>query len=154
MRSAAGPQGAIATGAAQGRGGPVRVLIADDSAVFRRGMARAVAAHEGLELVGEVTGGEEAVRAVAGLEPDVLLLYLRMPDLDGLGVLGRLRELEPRPGTRVLVVSASLDPQVKRAAAEAGAAGAMSKGTSRATICDAALALGRTAAGAGAGPTG
>ena len=119
------------------------VLVVDDSAVFRRGMARAVQGHAGLELVGEADSGEAALDAIARLRPDVVLLDLRMPDLDGLSVLARLRRSDPRPSCRVLIVSASLDEEVERLAGAAGAAGCMGKDSSRAAICAEALRLAR-----------
>ena len=122
-----------------GRTGSVGVLVVDDSPVFRRGMGRAVRIHGGLELVGEAEGGEAALEAIERLRPDVVLLDLRMPDIDGLEVLARLRELDPRPACRVLLVSASLDEEIERAAHAAGAAGCVSKELARADICAAAL---------------
>jgi DNA-binding NarL/FixJ family response regulator len=122
-----------------GRTGSVGVLVVDDSPVFRRGMSRAVGIHAGLELVGEVDGGEAALDAIERLRPDVVLLDLRMPDLDGLEVLERLRDLDPRPACRVLIVSASLDEEIERAARAAGAAGCVSKDLARADICATAL---------------
>ena len=119
----------------------VSVLVVDDSPVFRRGMGRAVQVHAGLELVGEADGGEAALDAIDRLRPDVVLLDLRMPDLDGFGVLERMRETEPPPSSRVLVVSASLDPEVERAVRAAGAAGCVSKARPRADICATALRL-------------
>ena len=119
------------------------VLVVDDSAVFRRGMARAVQSHAALELVGEADSGEAALDAIARLRPDVVLLDLRMPDLDGLTVLARLRRSDPRPSCRVLIVSASLDEEVERLAGAAGAAGCMGKDSSRAAICAEALRLAR-----------
>jgi DNA-binding NarL/FixJ family response regulator len=117
----------------------VGVLVVDDSPVFRRGMGRAVGLYTGLELVGEAAGGEAALDAVERLRPDVVLLDLRMPDIDGLEVLDRLRDLDPPPRCKVLIVSASLDEEVERAAQAAGAAGCVSKGLTRADICAAAL---------------
>src|SRR5438067_2390839 len=61
-----------------GRTGSVGVLVVDDSPVYRRGMARAVRLHSGLELVGEAGGGEAALEAIERLRPDVVLLDLRM----------------------------------------------------------------------------
>jgi DNA-binding NarL/FixJ family response regulator len=121
----------------------VSVLVVDDSRVFRRGMARAVQSQSGLELAGEVDSGAAAIAAIARLQPDIVLLDLRMPDLDGLGVLERLREVEPRPTCRVLIVSASLDAETERAACAAGAAGCVGKDLPRADICATALRLAR-----------
>ena len=70
-------------------------------------------------------------------------LDLRMPDIDGLEVLERLRELDPPPACRVLLVSASLDEEVERAADAAGAAGCIGKDSPRADICAEALRLAR-----------
>lgn len=126
-----------------GRTGSVRVLVVDDSPVFRRGMGRAVGLHAGLELVGEADGGEAALEAIERLRPDVVLLDLRMPDMDGLEVLDRLRDLDPRPTCRVLIVSASLNEAVEHAARAAGAAGCVSKELARADICAAALSVAR-----------
>jgi DNA-binding NarL/FixJ family response regulator len=121
----------------------VSVLVVDDSPVFRRGMGRAVQGHAGLELIGEADGGEAALEAIDRLRPDVVLLDLRMPEVDGLAVLERLREAEPPPRSRVLIVSASLDDATERAALAAGAAGCVSKDSARADICAAALRLAR-----------
>jgi DNA-binding NarL/FixJ family response regulator len=119
------------------------VLVVDDSPVFRRGMARAVQIHAGLELAGEADSGAAALRAIARLAPDIVLMDLRMPDLDGFAVLERLRETDPRPSCRVLIVSASLDEEIERAAAAAGAAGCMGKDLARTDICAAAVLVGR-----------
>jgi DNA-binding NarL/FixJ family response regulator len=119
----------------------VRVLVVDDNRTFRYGLARAVVSHDGLELVGEADSGETALGAIARLHPDVVLLDLRMPDVDGLTVLERMRELEPPPSTRVLIVSASLDDDTEHAARAAGADACVSKDSSRADICAAALRL-------------
>ena len=123
--------------------GSVSVLVVDDSPVFRRGMGRAIEVHDGLELVGEADGGEAALEAIERLRPDVVLLDLRMPDVDGLTVLERMRELEPPPSTRVLIVSASLDDDTEHAARAAGADACVSKDSSRADICATALRLSR-----------
>jgi DNA-binding NarL/FixJ family response regulator len=121
----------------------VSVLVVDDNLPFRHGLARAVEGHDGLELAGVADSGEAALGAIAQLRPDVVLLDLRMPGLDGLAVLERLRDADPRPACRVLLVSASLDDEVQRAANAAGAAGCIGKDTPRAEICAQALRLAR-----------
>lgn len=123
--------------------GSVSVLVVDDSPVFRRGMGRAVEIHVGLELVGEAHGGEAALEAIERLRPDVVFLDLRMPDLDGFDVLERLRDADPPPTCRVVIVSASLDEETERAALAAGAVACVSKDSPRADICAAALRLAR-----------
>jgi DNA-binding NarL/FixJ family response regulator len=157
MTTPTAPQAAASTFARGGRRGDwgrrqlvegdaeraVRVLVVDDNRTFRYGLARAVVSHDGLELVGEADSGEAALGAIARLHPDVVLLDLRMPDVDGLTVLERLRDADPRPACRVLLVSASLDEEVQRAADAAGAAGCIGKDTPRAEICARALRLAR-----------
>jgi two-component system, NarL family, nitrate/nitrite response regulator NarL len=123
--------------------GSVGVLVVDDSPVFRRGMGRAVRHHNGLELIGEADGGEAALEAIERLRPDVVLLDLRMPDIDGLEVLERLRDLDPLPRCKVLIVSASLDEHIEQAARAAGAVACVSKDLARADICATALRVAR-----------
>jgi DNA-binding NarL/FixJ family response regulator len=120
---------------------PVGVLVVDDSLVFRTGMTRAVQACEGLTLLGEADGGEAALRAIADLDPDIVILDLRMPDLDGIEVLRALHAQDPPPDCRVLVISATLDDAVEAEAIAAGAAACLSKAETRASICDVALRL-------------
>src|SRR5262245_31531856 len=122
-----------ATGKRSGRSS-VSVLVVDDSPVFRRGMGRAVQVHAGLELIGEAEGGHAALEAIDRLRPDVVLLDLRMPDLDGFGVLERIRDSSLPLTSRVLIVSASLDEETERAARAAGAAGCVSKDSPRVEI--------------------
>jgi two-component system invasion response regulator UvrY len=130
-----------ATGRAAHRGRPVRVLVVDDSLVFRTGMTRAVQACDDMELVGEADGGESALDAIARLEPDLVILDLLMPDLDAFGVLRALHAEDTAPDCRVLVISATLDDRVERELLAAGADACMSKASSRANICDVALRL-------------
>jgi DNA-binding NarL/FixJ family response regulator len=120
---------------------PVRVLVVDDSRVFRTGMARAVQACDGMELLGEADCGEAGLRAIADLEPDLVILDLRMPDLDAVGVLLALRAQDPPPACRVLVISATLDDDVEAELRAAGADGILSKALTRGAICDAGLRL-------------
>jgi DNA-binding NarL/FixJ family response regulator len=131
-----------AVDASAGRGS-VSVLVVDDSPVFRRGMGRAVELHAGLTLVGEADGGEAALAAIERLRPDVVLLDLRMPDLDGFAVLDRLRDADPPPSCRVVIVSASLDEETERAALAAGAVACVSKDSPRVDVCAAVLRLAR-----------
>jgi DNA-binding NarL/FixJ family response regulator len=141
----AGPHsGSTEARTAQQRGrGSVGVLVVDDSPVFRRGMTRAVELHTGLELIGEAEGGEAALEAIGRLRPDVVLLDLRMPGLDGFAVLEHLAEAALPHPCRVVVVSASLDDEIERAAHAAGAAACIGKDSPRAEICAAALRLAR-----------
>lgn len=119
---------------------PLTVLIADDSPVYRDGIARAVRAHGDLELVSEVDGGDAAVAAIAELRPDVALIDVRMPPgIDGLEVCERVRAQCPDAPTRVVLLSAHMDDGVAARALEAGADAALSKTASRREICSEAI---------------
>lgn len=113
------------------------MLVADDSPVYRRSLGRAVHAEAGLVLVGAVASGEAAVAAARALAPDVLLVDLRMPGLDGIAVLECLAGHDI---VKVLV-SASLDAEVERRAGAAGASACLPKHLSCGDICASALAL-------------
>jgi two-component system, NarL family, nitrate/nitrite response regulator NarL len=117
----------------------VSVLVADDSPLYRRILTRAVDAEPSLHLVGAVEDGDAALAAVDALAPDVLLLDLRMPGMDGLDVLERLADHEL---VKVLM-SATLDKDVERRATELGADACIPKHRSCAEICAAALTLAR-----------
>jgi DNA-binding NarL/FixJ family response regulator len=103
----------------------IRVLVADDFPLVREGISRALARDPAIEVVGQASGGREALKLAEQLEPDVLILDLRMPDLDGLAVLARLRTTQP--GIRVLVMTASEQVNALLDAIAAGAAGYLSK---------------------------
>jgi DNA-binding NarL/FixJ family response regulator len=127
------------TGRATEGARPVRVLVVDDSVVFRTGMTRAVQACRDMVLVGEADGGHAALRAVAELDPDLLILDLRMPDLDGIGVLRALHAQDPPPACRVVLISATLEPALEAEALAAGADAVLSKAETRADICSVGL---------------
>jgi two-component system, NarL family, response regulator len=77
-------------------GAPIRVLIAEDHALVRRGMVAIVAMEEGTQVVGEAGDGAEALAQWRALRPDVTLMDLRMPELDGLEVIRRIHAEDPR----------------------------------------------------------
>ncbi len=119
------------------------VLIADDSDAYRSGIARAVRAHGELELVAEVDAGDAALAAITALAPDIALLDVRMPGLDGLQVCERLRAGTPTAVTRVVLLSAFMDATVVARAREVGADAYLSKAASRREICTEAIRVGR-----------
>ena len=124
-----------------------RVVFADDHPLFRDGLARAISSHLGLELVGEASEGLGALALIGELEPDIALLDVKMPHLDGIEVCASVARRVPPPATRVVLLSAYLDPSLVWRAAVAGAAGYLSKEASRTEICDALVdvSLGGTA---------
>lgn len=97
----------------------VRVLVVDDTEHVRHVVAEMLAL-DGFDVVGKAAGGLEAIRLAAELEPDVIVMDLRMPDLDGLGATRQIRAA--RPGQQVVLYTAYLDATVEAEAAEAGVA--------------------------------
>jgi two-component system, NarL family, response regulator LiaR len=103
----------------------IRVAIADDHAVVRQGLRTFLGLQEGMEVVGEAADGEEAVALVERTAPDVVLLDLVMPRVDGLEAIRRIRERAP--ATRILVLTSFADDHTVLPAVRAGAAGYLLK---------------------------
>src|SRR5574341_2216025 len=106
---------------------PIKVLIADDHALFREGLRMLLTQESGIQVVGEATQGDEALSMAEALEPDILLLDIRMPKVDGLTVLPKIREKSPR--TKVLIVSAFFEDDLIIEAMQNGAKGYLLKET-------------------------
>jgi two-component system, NarL family, response regulator LiaR len=103
----------------------IRVLIVDDHAVVREGLRTFLELQDGIEVVGEAGDGEQAVARATELEPDVILMELVMPQLDGISAM---RELRRRASTsRVIVLTSFLDDERLMPALQAGAAGYLLK---------------------------
>jgi DNA-binding NarL/FixJ family response regulator len=117
----------------------IRVLIADDHPVVRQGLRTFLDLQDDLDVVGEAADGAEAVALVESLVPDVLLLDLKMPVLDGLGTLLRLGEGGPFP--RVLVLTSVSDREDVAPAMRAGAAGFLYKDVEPAALVQAIRAV-------------
>ena len=114
----------------------VTVVIADDSDIYRRGMRRAIEADGRLELLAEVADGAAAVAAIRELQPDVALLDLQMPALDGIEVCSRIRA-DPLPRQpRLVLVSAFLGEEQAERAHACGMDHELDKATPRREICD------------------
>lgn len=103
----------------------IRVLIADDHPVVRQGLRVLLSLEDDIEIVGEVGDGAEAVGLVTALAPDVILLDLKLPVLDGLAVLAGLRDRGL--ASRALVLTSVADPASVTVAMRAGAAGFLYK---------------------------
>jgi DNA-binding NarL/FixJ family response regulator len=117
------------------------VLVVDDHPVVRGGLVGWLAAQPDLEVVGEAADGLEALAAVAEHEPDVVLMDLRMPRMDGVTATGRISAAHP--GVRVLVLTTyDTDADIVRAV-EAGATGYLLKDTPLPQLADAVRAAAR-----------
>ena len=119
----------------------VTVVVADDHPLFREAVVRAVRERPDFELVGEAADGREALERIRELEPDVAVLDVKMPELDGLKVLNAVR----RDGlpTRIVLLTAFLDGSTAFEAVAAGAAGFLGKDADRRRITDAVAAVSR-----------
>src|SRR5262249_13323585 len=105
--------------------GKITVLIADDHPVVRQGLRVLLSLESDIEVVGEASDGAEAVELTAAVAPDVVLLDLKLPGLDGLGVLAELRDAGLP--ARVLVLTSVADPASVTVAMRVGAAGFLYK---------------------------
>ncbi|MEJ6000294.1 response regulator [Paucibacter soli] len=103
----------------------IRVMVVDDHSLFRRGLTALLAHEEGLDVVGEASDGSEALRHVAALRPDVMLLDNHMPGVRGVDLLPGL--LEAAPETRFIMLTVSEDEDDLAAALRAGAVGYLLK---------------------------
>lgn len=112
--------------------GKVRIVVADDHPMLREGLVAVLDTQPDFEVVGEAGGGTEAVEETRRLRPDVVLLDLEMPGLDGVGALERMRD--ERTGARTLVFTAFGDDERILGALRAGARGYLLKGASREEI--------------------
>jgi len=105
----------------------IRILLVDDQALFREGLRTLLSIHADLEVVGEAANGEEALRLAGDLHPDVVLMDLRMPVLDGVTATRRLSAA--RPGCRVIVLTTFDDDEYVFEGLRAGAMGYLLKDT-------------------------
>jgi DNA-binding NarL/FixJ family response regulator len=104
-----------------------RVLIADDDHLMRAGLVELLSADPSIEIVGEASTGREAVERTRRLDPDVVLMDVRMPDLDGIGATRELTRVAPR--TKVLILTTFEQDDYIFGALRAGASGFLLKRT-------------------------
>ena len=114
---------------------PTRVLLADDHTVVRHGFRRILEAQPDFEVVGEVSNGREAVEAAKTLLPDVIIMDVTMPELNGIEATRRIGEAAPK--TRVLALSMHRDSVYVREILRAGAKGYLLKDSSEADLISA-----------------
>ena len=119
----------------------IRVLVADDQALFREALMTLLEMQPGIEVVGEAGNGDEAVRRSAELRPDVVLMDLRMPVLDGIGATARLRV--EQSDVRVLALTTFDDDEEVFAALRAGAVGYLLKDVTSTRLVEALDAAAR-----------
>ncbi|MGI5130710.1 response regulator [Pseudonocardia sp. CA-107938] len=119
----------------------VRVLLVDDQALFREALAMLLDVADGVQVVGEAGDGAEALTRAAELRPDVVLMDLRMPVLDGIAATRRLRV--EQPDVRVLALTTFDDDADVFAALRAGAVGYLLKDVSSARLVEAVQAAAR-----------
>jgi DNA-binding NarL/FixJ family response regulator len=120
---------------------PIRVLLADDQRVVREGLSMLVGLLPGIEVVGTAADGEEAVRLAAARAPDVVLMDLRMPRVDGIEAIRRLAR--ERPQARVIALTTFADEPTVLSALRAGARGYLTKDAGADEIHRAILAVAR-----------
>ena len=118
-----------------------RVLIAEDHPLYRHGLADAIRMRPDLEFVGEAADGRAALTQIRELEPDVAIVDIKMPHLDGMRVLRAVER--DQLGTRILFVSAYTDGDLVHEALTHGAAGFLSKESSGSAICEAVACAAR-----------
>jgi DNA-binding NarL/FixJ family response regulator len=119
----------------------LRVLVVDDHAVLRRGLIALLSASPELEVVGEASGGEEVASMAAEAKPDVILMDLSMPEVDG--VEATRRTLAVLPEVKVVMLTSFSEPEHVNAALDAGAVGYLLKEAPPDEIVRAVLAAGR-----------
>jgi two-component system NarL family response regulator len=113
----------------------IRVLLADDHAVVLEGLSAMIARQPDMTVVGEADNGLDAVELWRTQRPDVMLVDLRMPGLDGVGVITEIRRMDP--GARIIVLTTYDTPEEIYQAVKAGAAGYLLKDARRGQVLEA-----------------
>jgi DNA-binding NarL/FixJ family response regulator len=106
----------------------LRVLVVDDHSAFRRALTSALRMVKSIEVAGEAGGGVAAAQQAQALAPDLVIMDLSMPDLDGIAAMREIHQA--RPELPIVFLTAHADPGVEREAREAGASGFLAKGGS------------------------
>lgn len=118
-----------------------RILIADDHLIIRQGLRLILETEEALDLVGEASDGAEALQLCAELRPDVVLMDLRMPGMDGITAIEKLRQSQPE--IAVVILTTFNEDELMLRGIRAGAKGFLLKDTDRGTLFDTIRAAAR-----------
>ncbi len=123
---------------------PIRVLIVDDHELLRDGIRLSLLKHDDIELAGEAKNGEDAVRQCQELTPDVVLMDMQLPRLDGIAATKVIKETNPE--VQVLILTSFVEKELVQGAIQAGAVGYLTKGASKIELAEAirAAAAGQT----------
>jgi len=119
----------------------IRVLLVDDQALFREGLETLLSVHRDIQVVGQASNGQEAVEVAAQVDPDVVLMDVRMPILNGVRATRRLKRAQPQ--CRVIVLSTFDDDEYVFDALRAGAVGYLLKDVASARLVEAIRAASR-----------
>jgi DNA-binding NarL/FixJ family response regulator len=119
----------------------IRVLLVDDQALFREGLETLLSVHKDIQVVGQASNGQEAVELAAQVQPDVILMDVRMPVLDGVRATRRLTEALSQ--SRVIVLTTFDDDEYVFDALRAGAVGYLLKDVASAQLVEAIRATAR-----------
>ena len=115
----------------------VRVLVVDDHALFAEALMLTLGIDDRIEVVGSASSGVEAVSLAEALRPDVVLMDVHMPSMDGIEATRRVRNVSP--GSRVVMVTAARSPEIARHALAAGAERCLTKDTPALRLIDTIL---------------
>jgi len=121
----------------------VRVLVVDDHALFAEALMLTLGIDDRIEVIGSASSGIEAVSLAEALRPDVVLMDVHMPSMDGIEATRRVRNVSP--GSRVVMVTAARSPEVAYHALAAGAERCLTKDTPAVRLIDAILDVPRRA---------
>jgi NarL family two-component system response regulator YdfI len=120
---------------------PIRIIVADDHLIVREGLRLILETDEQMQLIGEAVNGKEAVEFASQLNPDVILMDLRMPVLDGLSAIEMIRRQQP--GIAIVILTNFNEDEMMVKGLSAGAKGFLLKDTDRATLLNSIRAAAR-----------
>ncbi|PKO13799.1 MAG: DNA-binding response regulator [Chloroflexi bacterium HGW-Chloroflexi-10] len=120
---------------------PIKILIADDHLIIRQGLHLILETEDGFNVVGEAIDGQDALRLAADLQPDVILMDLRMPNMDGITAIEHLQREAPQ--IAVVILTTFNEDELMIRGLRAGAKGFLLKDTDRATLFESIRAAAR-----------